>query len=41
VEIQGPVARLPESAFDELGATVRAAADALQGLPVSMAFGEF
>ncbi|GAA0936287.1 hypothetical protein GCM10009559_28570 [Pseudonocardia zijingensis] len=28
VEVQGPVVRLPESAFDELGATVRAAADA-------------
>jgi IclR family acetate operon transcriptional repressor len=41
VEIQGPASRLPERAFDELGATVRAAADALQGLPVSMAFGEF
>jgi IclR family transcriptional regulator, acetate operon repressor len=41
VEIQGPVARLPECSFDELGATVRLAADALQGLPVSMAFGEF
>jgi IclR family transcriptional regulator, acetate operon repressor len=41
VEVQGPVARLSESAFDEIGATVRAAADALQGLPVSIAFGEF
>ncbi|SFN73363.1 transcriptional regulator, IclR family [Pseudonocardia ammonioxydans] len=41
VEIQGPVSRLPDSALDEIGAQVRSAADALEGLPVSMAFGEF
>jgi IclR family acetate operon transcriptional repressor len=39
VEIQGPASRMPDKSLDELGATVRAAADALQGLPVSMAFG--
>ncbi|OLL73067.1 Transcriptional regulator, IclR family [Pseudonocardia sp. Ae168_Ps1] len=41
VEIQGPASRLPENALDGLGALVRSAADALEGLPVSMAFGEF
>ncbi|MEQ3554321.1 IclR family transcriptional regulator [Pseudonocardia nematodicida] len=41
VEVQGPVSRLPEDALDGIGALVRAAADALEGLPVSMAFGEF
>ncbi|MEU6698873.1 IclR family transcriptional regulator [Pseudonocardia sp. NPDC046786] len=41
VEIQGPVSRLPDDALDGIGALVRSAADALEGLPVSMAFGEF
>ncbi|MBN9793920.1 MULTISPECIES: IclR family transcriptional regulator [unclassified Pseudonocardia] len=41
VEVQGPVSRLPDGSLDEVGALVRTAADALEGLPVSMAFGEF
>ncbi|TCK25730.1 IclR family transcriptional regulator [Pseudonocardia endophytica] len=41
VEIQGPSSRLLEERLDELGAVVRSAADALEGLPVSIAFGEF
>lgn len=41
VEIQGPTSRLPEERLDGLGSVVRSAADALEGLPVSMAFGDF
>ena len=41
VEIQGPVSRLPDDRLDELGSTVQAAAGALEGLPISMAFGDF
>jgi len=41
VEIQGPTSRLPEERLDELGSVVRSAADALEGLPVSLAFSDF
>ncbi|WP_181779821.1 IclR family transcriptional regulator [Pseudonocardia pini] len=41
VEIQGPTSRLTEDRLDALGSVVRSAADALEGLPVSMAFGDF
>lgn len=41
VEIQGPVSRMADDRLDELGSTVAAAAGALEGLPVSMAFGDF
>lgn len=41
VEIQGPASRLPDERLDQLGSVVRSAADALEGLPVSMAFGDF
>lgn len=40
VEIQGPAERLGEGVLDTIGAEVRAAADALEGLPMSMVFGE-
>ncbi|WP_169736800.1 IclR family transcriptional regulator [Pseudonocardia spinosispora] len=40
VEIQGPASRMPEAQLDTLGSIVRSAADALEGLPVSIAFGE-
>ena len=41
VEIQGPTSRIPEDRFDELGSVVRGAASALEGLPISVAFGDF
>ncbi|GAA4535566.1 IclR family transcriptional regulator [Pseudonocardia xishanensis] len=41
VEIQGPTSRLPDERLDALGSVVRAAADALEGLPVSLAFSDF
>ncbi|MCF7552496.1 IclR family transcriptional regulator [Pseudonocardia sp. WMMC193] len=41
VEIQGPASRLTDDTLDGLGSVVRSAADALEGLPVSMAFGDF
>lgn len=40
VEVQGPAGRLGDNVLDAVGAEVRAAADALEGLPMSMVFGE-